>query len=111
MEHFEIMDYSLLLGVHFVTADAASPEYSPLFFPFIEPTNLICPNRCNANGELEDGGLWAENNEGERLNEIYYMTIIDILQPYNTRKLLEHSMKSFLYESVSFYIFFYFHRL
>jgi hypothetical protein len=55
---------------------------------------------CNEFGETSDGGLWAENNSQERLLEIYYFTVIDILQPYNTFKSLEHSMKSLVYDNV-----------
>jgi hypothetical protein len=66
---------------------------------FLTETSFIQLS-CNELGETSDGGLWAENNDGHRLHEIYYCTIIDILQPYNTFKSLEHSMKSLVYDNV-----------
>ncbi len=40
-----------------------------------------------------DGGFVSTDEFGEERDEIYYLGIIDILQPYNWRKKLENTYK------------------
>lgn len=42
----------------------------------------------------DHGGFRATNENNEPLPEIYFMGIIDILQPYNISKQVEHTWKS-----------------
>jgi len=81
-----IMDYSLLLGIH-----------NTMQVFYIEPESH--PRRSIAEGvvvheppffQRNDGGLYAAVMEGPG---IYFMGIIDILQEYNTAKKLERFFK------------------
>ncbi|KAL6064144.1 Phosphatidylinositol-4-phosphate 5-kinase [Balamuthia mandrillaris] len=79
---FGIIDYSLLLGVHFLDREENEPVITPL-----SATQL----------KRADGGIFASDNDRMPKNAIYYCAIIDILQPYNTKKVLEHNMKALVY--------------
>jgi len=50
--------------------------------------------------QQDEGGFASTNNNNEETNELYFMGIIDILQPYDLRKRLEHSIKSVRYDRV-----------
>lgn len=41
----------------------------------------------------DEGGLRATDENNEELNTIYYLGVIDILTPYNSKKKLEHLWK------------------
>lgn len=56
-------------------------------------SSIFCKDNGGYASALPDG---APDPQGE----IYYMAIIDILQPYSTRKKLEHSLKSIKYDPV-----------
>ncbi len=45
------------------------------------------------------GGIPARNHKGERL--LLYLGIIDILQSYQMRKKLEHTLKAIIQDGVS----------
>lgn len=49
----------------------------------------------------DEGGLRAKDEYGQPLDRIYYLGVIDILTPYNTRKKLEHLWKGLSHDSVS----------
>ena len=53
----------------------------------------------------DQGGYQSTDQNNNPCNEIYFMGIIDILQPYNLRKIAEHSFKSLRYEGVSHLLF------
>jgi 1-phosphatidylinositol-4-phosphate 5-kinase len=74
------MDYSMLLGLHV-------------------PENIEEEQFDRETGITADGGIVASDRNGVFLPEIYYVQIIDILQLYNARKILEHNMKALIYES------------
>eukprot|EP01087_Luapelamoeba_hula_P011159 TRINITY_DN3002_c0_g2_i1.p1 TRINITY_DN3002_c0_g2~~TRINITY_DN3002_c0_g2_i1.p1 ORF type:complete len:779 (-),score=156.02 TRINITY_DN3002_c0_g2_i1:18-2354(-) len=83
LERFGIIDYSLLLGVHFVgSSDGPGPA------GLLHPDDL----------EMADGGIYASNDSMQPLKAIYYCAVIDILQPYTKKKLLEHNMKALVYD-------------
>ncbi|ELR16160.1 Phosphatidylinositol4-phosphate 5-Kinase [Acanthamoeba castellanii str. Neff] len=84
LERFGIIDYSLLLGVHFVDV---SEEHK-------RPRGPLGADVLHA----EDGGIWSSNDQREALRAIYYCAVIDILQPYNMRKQLEHNLKSVVHD-------------
>ncbi|KAJ1505308.1 Phosphatidylinositol-4-phosphate 5-kinase, partial [Coelomomyces lativittatus] len=44
----------------------------------------------------DNGGFRATDKENRPLNELYFMSIIDILTPYDATKKLEHFFKSFV---------------
>ncbi len=48
---------------------------------------------------LSPGGIPARNHKGERL--LLYLGIIDILQSYQMRKKLEHTLKAIIQDAVS----------
>ncbi|KLO19345.1 SAICAR synthase-like protein [Schizopora paradoxa] len=47
----------------------------------------------------DEGGLRARDDYGQPLERIYYLGVIDILTPYNTRKKLEHLWKGLQHDS------------
>ncbi len=49
----------------------------------------------------DEGGLRAKDGYNQPLDRIYYLGVIDILTPYNTRKKLEHLWKGLSHDSVS----------
>lgn len=54
----------------------------------------------------DQGGIQSTDDENNPWDEIYFMGIIDILQPYNLRKIAEHSFKSLRYDGVCINILF-----
>ena len=48
----------------------------------------------------DDGGFGATDEQNYPVPEIYFMGIIDILQPYNVVKRMEHHWKAFRYDPV-----------
>jgi len=79
LESCQIMDYSLLVLVH--KKDPSKRQHIPL-----KSTSIF---------KAYEGGIQALDENGKpTLNEIYYVGIIDILQPYNIRKQLENVFKS-----------------
>ncbi len=73
LESHNIMDYSLLVGIS-RDQRGTIPNQTPL--------------KSKSLFRLVEGGTPS------RTGEVYYFGIIDILQQYNLRKKLEHSLKS-----------------
>jgi len=76
LQKFEIIDYSLIVGVHYLSE---TPTKEPRKEYPIE-------------GEIQ-----AIDKENQLTDEIYFLAIIDMLQPYNIRKQMEHGIKSLRY--------------
>ena len=74
------MDYSFLVGIESRTSEAFSNEISITKSPSIF--------------KGETGGFRSTDENDIPLDTIYYVGIIDILQPYNIRKKVEHAIKS-----------------
>jgi len=83
-----------------------------LFFPSHSHTHththsltLVLSYRYHVTNFTRDqGGYQSTDQNNNPCNEIYFMGIIDILQPYNLRKIAEHSFKSLRYEGVKLFI-------
>ncbi|QPG76235.1 hypothetical protein FOA43_003621 [Brettanomyces nanus] len=90
LQRTNIMDYSLLLGVHNLTEDELTTpvDQEPEFFSNRdrEVSNIFA---------LADGGIRAADENGHELPVIYYMAIIDCLTNYSTLKRLETFFRSF----------------
>ncbi|UXI18591.1 doublesex and mab-3 related transcription factor [Sarcoptes scabiei] len=82
LQSFEIMDYSLLIGVH--NYDLSLKENLERTFDY------------DNDDEIPSGAIRAMNRRGERL--LLFMGIIDILQSYRLIKKMEHAWKSFLHD-------------
>ena len=117
LESFDIMDYSLLLGVH--NLDQAKRELDERECTDREKKRSFQPNTTKlvahstpmesiqANSFDEDdipdirmqGGIPARNSDGERL--LIFVGIIDILQSYRLFKKMEHTFKAVIHDGVS----------
>jgi len=49
--------------------------------------------------QVEDGGMRGINENGEAMNEYYFVGIIDILMLYSIRKKAEHTYKTIRFNS------------
>jgi len=114
LESFDIMDYSLLLGVH--NLDQAKRELDERECTDREKKRSFQPNTTKlvahstpmesiqANSLDEDdipdirmqGGIPARNSEGEQL--LIFVGIIDILQSYRLFKKMEHTFKAVIHD-------------
>jgi len=94
LEKFDIIDYSLILGIHYFDdwpssadgeggSDDAQREAEHKFRKSY-PEKLF-------------GEIIGRSETSELVGEMYFMTIIDMLQPYNLRKQLEYGVKSIKY--------------
>ncbi|EEE59076.1 hypothetical protein OsJ_10888 [Oryza sativa Japonica Group] len=115
LEHEKIMDYSLLVGVHFrgaVDIDGDIPA-SPRLSRWDRDHFLSDPNRWSkiklGANMLSRAELTIRKNDtdvvgqptGQYCDVILYFGIIDILQDYDIGKKIEHAYKSFQYDSTS----------
>jgi 1-phosphatidylinositol-4-phosphate 5-kinase len=102
-----IMDYSLLIGIHFPSEEDEEAESSddenvgdpsPMTrsaqnLPFI-PEEVVNPlPKFTSIFETDEGGLRGRAEDGSLLDEYYYIGIIDILMLYSMRKQIEHAYK------------------
>ena len=78
LEENSIMDYSLLVGI----------EQRQL------SVNQIQLLQSNSQFKEDEGGFRGTGDNNCKLNIVYYVGIIDILQHYNIRKKVEHALKS-----------------
>ncbi|CAN6325189.1 unnamed protein product [Urochloa humidicola] len=115
LEQEKIMDYSLLVGVHFRGAIDVDGEKlaTPRLSRWDRDHFRSDPNRWSkiklganmlSRAELtkrkNDGDVFGEPT-GEYCDVILYFGIIDILQDYDIGKRIEHAYKSFQYDSTS----------
>jgi hypothetical protein len=84
LQRLNVMDYSLLVGISFISP---SPESPPI--QITEDESIF---------RREQGGFRARMPDGTLLLEIYYLGIIDVLQQFNFTKAVESSMKSIAYD-------------
>ncbi|XP_043239939.1 phosphatidylinositol 4-phosphate 5-kinase type-1 alpha-like isoform X11 [Amphibalanus amphitrite] len=120
LESFQIMDYSLLVGVHNLdiaakerTAESAEPDGDAADGPSLSRSRSINRHRLVAHStamesiqaesepiddqqDVPPGGIPARNSRGERL--LLFLGIIDILQSYRMKKRLEHTFKSMVHD-------------
>lgn len=82
LENCEIMDYSLLVGIVDLDQVAISGA-----IPWALPEKLSV-------FRTDDGGFRSSDGKDRAMGLVYYMGIIDVLQPYNLRKKVEHALKS-----------------
>jgi len=82
------MDYSMLLCIH----DVQKPVPTPL--PSYARANLRRQRKTKLRDY--DGGIRATDDKNTPLSEVYYLGVIDIMQPFNWRKQVESSLKGFL---------------
>ncbi|KAF8670410.1 hypothetical protein HU200_050715 [Digitaria exilis] len=121
LEQEKIMDYSLLVGVHFrdnreklLAEGTIDYDINSILSPHLSRGNtdqlLADTNRLGANmpsrAELTTRKSDCElqligEPTGEYYDVILYFGIIDILQDYDISKKLEHAYKSFQYDSTS----------
>lgn len=94
-----IIDYSLLIGVHDTTANPNTGKNYMSKSSIISEAEGVTPTLHNyAHSvsipfyEQNDGGMANYNGE-----KIYFLGIIDILTEYNTKKKMEHFFKSIKY--------------
>ncbi|KAL5218940.1 hypothetical protein ABZP36_019624 [Zizania latifolia] len=115
LEHEKIMDYSLLVGVHFrgaIDINGDKPA-TPRLSRWDRDHFLSDPNRWSkiklGSNMLSRAELTIRKNDtdvvgqptGEYCDVILYFGIIDILQDYDIGKKIEHAYKSFQYDSTS----------
>ncbi|KAL6078191.1 Phosphatidylinositol-4-phosphate 5-kinase [Balamuthia mandrillaris] len=121
LERLGIMDYSLLLGIHDRRAAqmvdrrlSLSMVYLPKAEEEIGATTFGYSDSDYWSTDSEDeykhhitkftqdqGGFQSTDKNNNPANEIYFMGIIDILQPYNIRKRVEHTFKALRYDGDS----------
>lgn len=86
LESFQIMDYSLLMGVHFVNRVGKDAEKLKKWKSLSEEEKSIVLKK----------GIEASSASGEKL--VLFVGIIDVLQDYSIKKNIEHNLKAILYE-------------
>lgn len=59
----------------------------------------------------DQGGIQSTDEEDQGTDYIYFLGIIDILQPFNMRKRAEHGFKSFRFDGVRRDLFHHHHRV
>lgn len=84
LESFEIMDYSLLVGVHNYDRQLKEGGKGSVAFDYEDDESL------------PPGAIRASNHKGERL--LLFIGIIDILQSYRLFKKVEHAWKALLHD-------------
>jgi len=103
-----IMDYSLLIGIHFKSSEAdegsdySSPDedQSPMsksttnLPPLVLEGEATAPPLFESVFEKEEGGIRGRAEDGSLLDEWYYIGIIDVLMLYTMRKQIEHVYKA-----------------
>uniref|UniRef100_A0A672FCS9 Phosphatidylinositol 4-phosphate 5-kinase type-1 alpha-like n=1 Tax=Salarias fasciatus TaxID=181472 RepID=A0A672FCS9_SALFA len=112
LQSFQIMDYSLLVGIHNLdqacrehageeaaagAADQRRPQgQKSLYSTAIEAIQAETGSVGSLDTEDKTGGIPARNAKNQRL--LVYIGIIDILQSYRLVKKLEHSWKALVHD-------------
>ncbi|CCW60708.1 unnamed protein product [Phytomonas sp. EM1] len=105
LKYSNIMDYSLLLGIHILpptgrpVGSGPAPVYGGLGTSrkssFLEHSSSAVDGRCFT---ADEGGILSNEVLGLR-QEIYYLGIIDILQEYDVSKQIETMAKGLIHDS------------
>jgi len=104
---YNCMDYSLLVGVHWMAEDKVNKEKHDIDMSTNVDTKengLWCMLKSGAESMLEEmskenkSTCMQELHSTEKLREIYFIGIIDILSRYGVRKKVAHLLKSALWE-------------
>ncbi|EGC39800.1 hypothetical protein DICPUDRAFT_52460 [Dictyostelium purpureum] len=85
LEKNSSMDYSLLLGIHYLKGKKINDEDIDDQQPFFKK---------------EMGGILSRTASGDLYDRVYYLGIIDILTVYNIKKQIEHTYKSVAYDTI-----------
>ena len=103
LESFDIIDYSLLLGIHNQdtistrgNSDWRKSDTVETFFPNLSPTEAGIMKRL-ANSSNATRSFQAKDHNGKKL--IVYLGIIDVLQSFDFSKRAENLLKSTLHDS------------
>ncbi|GAM23972.1 hypothetical protein SAMD00019534_071470 [Acytostelium subglobosum LB1] len=111
LQSLNIMDYSLLIGIHFASRDPPSPSLmrhtlddsqddSPVLSRSMK--SFEEPNEVYTSAfQQDEGGIKGVDEDGQANDEHYFMGIIDILMLYSLRKKLEHTYKTLKFGSGS----------
>ncbi|KAH9249545.1 hypothetical protein BASA81_012718 [Batrachochytrium salamandrivorans] len=97
MEQFNVMDYSLLLGVHKAEPDEKGRRNLVL----LAMANQLEPEHVKPTRWQRDFGGVEGFNPDSQAPEVYIMCVIDLLQAYDLGKKAENLIKSQLTEVVS----------
>lgn len=92
MASVKVMDYSLLIGIHYQTEEnERETKRNKKRYK-----NSVW-QRIKRNSFMQDFGGMKGENEDEKRDEIYFMGIIDILIKFEARKKMEHLFKKIPY--------------
>eukprot|EP00452_MALV-II_sp_L67-6_P000327 gene327-128_t len=99
---WELMDYSLLLGIHFckaIPSHKGGVQPRPLTEGAVDGWPQLDPKVVDPSGKMQRG-MWAQGVPamhvvfGQQERCVVYMGIIDILQVYDYQKVAEHFLKT-----------------
>lgn len=90
-----VMDYSLLVGVHYDNDDGKEKTRKKL----VEWTRYYAEDSSFKSLFQVDGSGMAGWNVDTKTREVYFIGIIDILQKYTPKKKIEHFFKSIPYKA------------
>uniref|UniRef100_K1QA59 Phosphatidylinositol-4-phosphate 5-kinase type-1 alpha n=1 Tax=Magallana gigas TaxID=29159 RepID=K1QA59_MAGGI len=113
LESFNIMDFSMLLGIYNLDIAAQEVNGAPQRTKSIKtrvaqyttPMESITAHNTESDEEDKEddefppGGIPARNSKGERI--MLYLGLIDILQSYRLQKKIEHTLKSIIIDADS----------
>ncbi|CAM6031949.1 unnamed protein product, partial [Sphagnum compactum] len=114
LKNFNIMDYSLLIGIHNLDLAAMEknnkdqPDSAEQAATEDRSVSIFCTTMESIGANVEPidseedvslGGIPALNSKGERL--LLFIGIIDILQSYRLMKKLEHTWKAMFHDGDS----------
>ena len=92
---YNMMDYSLLLGVHTPDLVDSDDDNETSRFTSSSPSSSSSLTLKNGRDRWRRhcGGIEGRSPTPNRQNEVYYVSIIDFLQLYDTSKKLENALK------------------